>query len=369
MLFCAKLPIKEKQPTASIDIEEDADTFSQMGIERMNARFGHPTLYKPLMTPMVHAKAAATLDSILSSRSVSGVPGYEEGVSPGDIALRDLKEGIIETRSTDTSESNSRDGFGKSDFEVVDENQLDFAYFKERPEFKDYVGACGVMYGRSEDTMIDRSMAGTMASPAKYPNSSTSRLQHPSFLNSSLYGASPVPSPPSFINDTNLQHAAAAGFDITRALALSSQPQPRSPSSVCSGGYFAASSANKSSQQNLLDNLPQRISSFESSPYTDQRHNDYHITHRDSSDIDLTIQEPETLGGLEDAGISRNRQSYNYHHLQPLHANTFDHDHPISTASRSQSPMTDDGEGRASPLLFSSGSGNSTYSYGESQYR
>jgi hypothetical protein len=40
--------------------------------ERLNSKFGHPALYKPLMTPMVHAKAADALKAIYQGRLDQG---------------------------------------------------------------------------------------------------------------------------------------------------------------------------------------------------------------------------------------------------------------------------------------------------------
>jgi hypothetical protein len=44
----------------AVDNEVDGKG-GKKGTERLSSRFGHPALYKPLITPMVHAKAADAL--------------------------------------------------------------------------------------------------------------------------------------------------------------------------------------------------------------------------------------------------------------------------------------------------------------------
>lgn len=106
--------------------------------ERLNSKFGHPALYKPLMTPMVHAKAADALKAIYQGRLDQGETSGEYS----DIAMNPM----LSTQP------------GKSEpapFEVVPENHLDFSYYKDRADFRDEFG--GGIYGRPEDLMTERS--------------------------------------------------------------------------------------------------------------------------------------------------------------------------------------------------------------------
>ncbi|KAJ5167978.1 uncharacterized protein N7482_003572 [Penicillium canariense] len=106
--------------------------------DRLNSKFGHPALYKPLTTPMVHAKAAEALRKIYQGRLDHGDMENEYS----DIALNPMLA--------------SQPGKAEpAPFEVVPENHLDFSYFKDRADFRDEFG--GGIYGRPEDLMTERS--------------------------------------------------------------------------------------------------------------------------------------------------------------------------------------------------------------------
>ena len=122
------------------------------GTERLSTRFGHPALYKPLVTPMVHAKAAEALEKLFQDRQDLDVDtgGYS------DIALH---------RMSSNQPGKPVNGPTDAGFEVVAESELDFSYFKDRPDFRDEFG--GGIYGRPDDLITERShtprsfMAGT----------------------------------------------------------------------------------------------------------------------------------------------------------------------------------------------------------------
>lgn len=106
--------------------------------DRLSSKFGHPALYKPLMTPMVHAKAAEVLKDIYQGRLDSNDMAGEYS----DIAMNPMLP--------------SQPGKAEpAPFEVVPESQLDFSYFKDRPEFREEFG--GGIYGRPEDLITERS--------------------------------------------------------------------------------------------------------------------------------------------------------------------------------------------------------------------
>ncbi|KAK2786250.1 hypothetical protein FQN53_006804 [Emmonsiellopsis sp. PD_33] len=110
--------------------------------DRVAYKFGHPALYKPLMTPMVHAKAADALEKIIQARQGGNLVNGEYS----DIALHKMN----------SSEPGKPSGQPtNAPFEMVAENQLDFAYFKERPDFRDEFG--GGIYGRPDDLISERS--------------------------------------------------------------------------------------------------------------------------------------------------------------------------------------------------------------------
>ncbi|KAJ5950881.1 uncharacterized protein N7479_009294 [Penicillium vulpinum] len=107
--------------------------------DRLNSKFGHPALYKPLLTPMVHAKAAATLKEIYQGRLDQGDMNGEYS----DIAM----DPMLASQPGKSAEI--------SPFEVVPESHLDFSYYKDRADFRDEFG--GGIYGRPEDLMTERS--------------------------------------------------------------------------------------------------------------------------------------------------------------------------------------------------------------------
>ncbi|KAI1933653.1 hypothetical protein LOZ66_005583 [Ophidiomyces ophidiicola] len=109
--------------------------------ERLSSRFGHPALYRPLTTPMVHAKAADALEKLFQGRQSANVGASDYS----DIALHRMSP-------TDPGKSSERND---APFEVVAENQLDFSYFKDRPDFREEFG--GGIYGRPDDLISERS--------------------------------------------------------------------------------------------------------------------------------------------------------------------------------------------------------------------
>ncbi|KAK2877060.1 hypothetical protein FQN49_001444 [Arthroderma sp. PD_2] len=118
----------------------DSKTSKKM-VERLSSRFGHPALYKPLTTPMVHAKAAGALEKIFQSRQGMGAETGEYS----DIAMHRMS----------ATRPGKSEATRDAPFEVVSENQLDFSYFKDRPDFRDEFG--GGIYGRPDDVFTERS--------------------------------------------------------------------------------------------------------------------------------------------------------------------------------------------------------------------
>ena len=108
--------------------------------DRVAVRFGHPVLYKPLITPMVHKKAQHMLSAIYSGRTSLDYDN-QRAAGYSDVYM----------------DSMSRDQPGKtknnSPFELVDESQLDFEHFMNRPEFRDQAGGDGELYGRAPDNL------------------------------------------------------------------------------------------------------------------------------------------------------------------------------------------------------------------------
>lgn len=114
--------------------------------DRLAARFGHPALYKPLITPMVHAKAQNILASVYKGRLTDGREAYT-----GDtMSTSGYSDAYVLDPMTKSGKSKSRPSL--PGFEIVHESRMDFEYYKNRPEFAAEHGA-GDLFGRPLDHM------------------------------------------------------------------------------------------------------------------------------------------------------------------------------------------------------------------------
>ncbi|GAB0132304.1 hypothetical protein EsDP_00000745 [Epichloe bromicola] len=112
--------------------------------DKLASRFGHPALYKPLITPMVHQKAQNLLPSVYRGRLTDGrdddgadlvtVSGYS------DVYALDSMKGDKTGKSASAFPG----------FEYVSDAQMDFEYYKNRAEFAEEHGG-GEMYGRAAE--------------------------------------------------------------------------------------------------------------------------------------------------------------------------------------------------------------------------
>lgn len=126
--------------------------------DRVATRFGHPALFKPLMTPMVSAKSQHLLKSIYSGRTsvedTRGVAGYSD-------VYMDTMDHAQPGKSAGGS------GSGAAPFEVVHDGQLDFEHWKQRPEFSDAFGGEGELYGRPQDMIRPGTPSSMMTGPTR----------------------------------------------------------------------------------------------------------------------------------------------------------------------------------------------------------
>ena len=116
--------------------------------DRVANRFGHPALYKPLMTPMVHAKARHVLSEVYRGRLESDNPA-KTGYS--DIAMDPM------SHSQPGKAARFAPVAQKDMFELVPESEMDFENFKMRAEFAEALGGNGELYGRPDDLISERS--------------------------------------------------------------------------------------------------------------------------------------------------------------------------------------------------------------------
>ena len=107
---------------------------------QISTKFSHPAMYKPLITPMVNAKAKHVLTEIYHGRLES-----DSTQGPyGDYALGDMAP--------------SNPGAPKppdAPFELVSDAQMDFANYKNRSDFKEEYS--GGIVGKPEDLISERS--------------------------------------------------------------------------------------------------------------------------------------------------------------------------------------------------------------------
>ncbi|UKZ80278.1 hypothetical protein TrVFT333_008035 [Trichoderma virens FT-333] len=119
---------------------------SRLRSEKLASRFGHPALYKPLITPMVHQKAQNLLPSVYSGRLTDGRDGGNNAdlmtVSGySDVYALNAMQGGKPGKAAD----------GVPGFEYVSEAHMDFEYYKNRAEFTEEHGG-GEMYGKETDS-------------------------------------------------------------------------------------------------------------------------------------------------------------------------------------------------------------------------
>ncbi|KAI6246348.1 hypothetical protein HI914_05593 [Erysiphe necator] len=115
--------------------------------DRLMARFGHPALYRPLITPMVHAKAQNILPSVYSGRLTSNTLNDSSEVTSiveysDAYMLHNMQQGAPGHKSSIPG------------FEIVPENRLNFAYYKNYHEFSDGHGGSGGIFGKPEDQIF-----------------------------------------------------------------------------------------------------------------------------------------------------------------------------------------------------------------------
>ncbi|KAH7350195.1 DUF221 family protein [Plectosphaerella cucumerina] len=153
-----------KHPESGIQKEQ------RLRSERLASRFGHPALYKPLITPMVHQKAQSSLHLVYKGRLTDGRDaGAADGMSVS---------GYSDTFALDPMHAGKP---GKSanvpGFEFVSDSQMDFEYYKNRPEFAEEHGQ-GEIFGQDRDIMRPGT-PGSAAGDSDYSRPGTPTMSGP----------------------------------------------------------------------------------------------------------------------------------------------------------------------------------------------
>jgi len=123
--------------------------------DRVGVRFGHPVLYKPLMTPMVAAKSQHLLKTIYSGRTSLDDNATVAGYS--DVYMDSMEHG---------QPGRPTGGNALAPFEIVNESQLDFEHWKNNPEFRSEHGGDGEVFGHAQD-IIRPGTPGSMTTVAR----------------------------------------------------------------------------------------------------------------------------------------------------------------------------------------------------------
>lgn len=105
--------------------------------DRVGVRFGHPALFKPLMTPMVSAKSQHLLAQVYTGRTSLDDSSRAAGFSDIYMDAMDMnKPGKASATAP---------------FEIVQDHQLDYEHWKDRPEFRNEAGGDGGLFGQAPD--------------------------------------------------------------------------------------------------------------------------------------------------------------------------------------------------------------------------
>lgn len=208
--------------------------------EKLASRFGHPALYKKLITPMVHQRAQNLLPSVYSGRLTDGreheagdlmsVSGYSDMY-----ALDSMKAG----KAGKTA--------GVPGFEFVSDNQMDFEYFKNRAEFLDEHGGAD-FYGIESDRATTR--AGTPVSFDDRSRTSSPGFNGPRRVGTGMsdmsYNTYRPQSSAALMDGSHSRQASGNEFDRARSRLANMdnssstalvQPQPTIPMHLMGNGY------------------------------------------------------------------------------------------------------------------------------------
>ncbi|CAI6335752.1 unnamed protein product [Periconia digitata] len=185
--------------------------------DKIAVRFGHPALYKPLLTPMVHSGSKHLLAGLntpcnrSSQTTLTNTPSnpnqphtifdppHRQNTGYSDIFLADMNPSdpghthtpaLIPTAvpsalptGTHIAPSNG-EHLPLPAVELVPEEDLDFENFKRRSDFRDQFGGDGELYGRAAD-VLTASRPGT---PSTFATLATTSAGVEGFESADTYG-------------------------------------------------------------------------------------------------------------------------------------------------------------------------------------
>ncbi|KAL7269498.1 hypothetical protein RUND412_007840 [Rhizina undulata] len=132
--------------------------------DNVGKRFGHPALYRPLITPMVHAKARHVLPSIYHGR-INSEPTQKTPY--GEIDMDLMQRGHAGKKAEDPLNGG---------FEVVEEGELDFLRYRNRAEFAEFAEDHGGAYFDDASTLYGD---GVLTPPPGFASPVSSRPSSP----------------------------------------------------------------------------------------------------------------------------------------------------------------------------------------------
>lgn len=147
--YCSSTFDKKMRYYSTNDVARNPESGVQkenLRSEKLASKFGHPALYKPLITPMVHSKAQNLLPSVYKGRLSDG-----REANSGDLMS---VSGYSDMYALDPMQGGRPGKTAKNlpGFEYVSESQMDFEYYKNRAEFAEDHGG-GEIYGRPGEIM------------------------------------------------------------------------------------------------------------------------------------------------------------------------------------------------------------------------
>jgi hypothetical protein len=153
--FDEKLLYYSTQPFTDLEVSERSEALLPKRKDRVAVRFGHPALYKKLITPLVHAKSVHLLKEIYGHRSHADGNIFEAPHRRStDRAMPTTPLGYSDMYMAEMNHDYSGQAVTHTEMptvEFVAEQDLDFENFKKREEFREQYGGEGELYGRPDD--------------------------------------------------------------------------------------------------------------------------------------------------------------------------------------------------------------------------